>query len=135
MEPQGSVASGTCGTRLHASLGGVLMNDPTKAGFLDGLGQLADKQAEVLDHGVVFRLLPGEEPSRPAPEDADYRCAVFDELIRFTEDLLERVGSEPGEAPAPPVVEQGRVILELQRLRAHRDHWSRRGGDPSRRAS
>jgi hypothetical protein len=113
------------------------MNDPTKAGSLDELGQLADKQAQALDHGFVSRLLPGEEPSSPAREDADHWCAVFDELIRFTEDLLKRVRSEPGEAPAPPVVEQEREILELelQRLRAHRHYWSQRGGDPSRRAS
>ena len=112
------------------------MNDPRKAEFLREVDQLADQQAEIMDDGFVFRLLPGEEPSSDAPEDADHWCAVFDELIRFTQDLLARVERDRDAGQAPPEVEQEQeaLALELQRLRAHHRFWSQRAGGPSRLA-
>ena len=61
---------------------------------------------------------------------------MFDELIRFTQDLLARVERDRDAGQAAPEVEQEQEVLalELQRLRAHHRFWSRRAGGPARLA-
>jgi hypothetical protein len=78
------------------------------------------------------RLLPGEDPASPYPDDAQKWVEVYDELLRFKNRLLdvaEETLSDLHDKPARrEVVETDRIVLQAEVDRFHKrlSFWQRR---------
>lgn len=75
----------------------------------------------------AFRMLPGEDTDSPDQEDAEHWRAVYDELERFTDELLGTLPEASTEAPdrsSHEYAEDERLLrATLERLRTHRRYW------------
>lgn len=75
----------------------------------------------------AFRMLPGEGTGSPDQQDAEHWPAVYDELERFTDELLGTLPEAITEAPDRSLhecAEDERLLrATLERLRAHRRYW------------
>jgi hypothetical protein len=78
------------------------------------------------------RLLPGEDPASPYPDDAQKWVEVYDELLRFkrrllsvAEETLEGMHDKPARRE---VVETDRIVLyaEVHRFQKRLSFWQRR---------
>ncbi|MDQ6742111.1 MAG: hypothetical protein M3Z97_04290 [Candidatus Dormibacteraeota bacterium] len=78
------------------------------------------------------RLLPGEDPASPYPDDAQKWVEVYDELLRFKNRLLdvaEETLSDMHDEPARrEVVETDRIVLraEVDRFHKRLSYWQHR---------
>ena len=78
------------------------------------------------------RLLPGEDPASPYPDDAQKWVEVYEELLRFKKRLLgvaEETLSELHDKPARrEVVDTERIVLqaEVDRFQRRLSFWQRR---------
>lgn len=78
------------------------------------------------------RLLPGEDPASPYPDDAEKWIEVYEELLRFKRRLLsvaEETLQDLHDKPARrEVVETDRVVLhaEVTRFQKRLSFWQRR---------
>lgn len=78
------------------------------------------------------RLLPGEDPASPYPDDAQKWVEVYEELLRFKKRLLgvaEETLSELHDKPARrEVVDTDRIVLqaEVDRFQRRLSFWQRR---------
>lgn len=80
-----------------------------------------------------YRLLPGEDPASPYPEDAGHWSSVYRELVTFKEQVVGQVQAEQeGRSPAAAAElhnDELALRVELERLRLHLQYWEeRRGG-------
>lgn len=82
------------------------------------------------------RLMPGEDPTTVFPEDIEHWLGVYQELLAFKRDLLNRtkesVGKMDGLA-SDEIASTDLVVLqgELERLQARLDFWESRRRDLS----
>ena len=78
------------------------------------------------------RLLPGEDPASPYPDEAPKWGEVYEELLRFKKRLLgvaEETLSELHDKPARrEVVDTDRIVLqaEVDRFQRRLSFWQRR---------
>jgi hypothetical protein len=78
------------------------------------------------------RLLPGEDPASPYPDDAQKWVEVYDELLRFKNRLLdvaEETLTDLQDKPArKEVVETDRIVLraEVDRFHKRLSFWQHR---------
>jgi hypothetical protein len=78
------------------------------------------------------RLLPGEDPATPYPDDAQKWVEVYDELLRFKNRLLdvaEDTIKDLHDKPArKEVIDTDRIVLRAEVERFHRrlSFWQRR---------
>jgi hypothetical protein len=78
------------------------------------------------------RLLPGEDPASPYPDDAQKWIEVYDELLRFKNRLLdvaEDTIKDLHDKPArKEVIDTDRIVLRAEVERFHRrlSFWQRR---------
>jgi hypothetical protein len=78
------------------------------------------------------RLLPGEDPASPYPDDAAKWIEVYEELLRFKNRLLEVAEDTLKDLHDKParkeVIETDRIVLrsEVQRFHRRLSFWRRR---------
>jgi signal transduction histidine kinase len=110
---------------LAAPAGG----DPQVDEFRREVGELARRQGE--QGAPAAAMLPGEDPSSPYPEDSAHWVAVYRELLKVKEDMLQQVGSSRGRthaAQSEMARDEQALRLEIDRLRAHLRYWEERAG-------
>jgi hypothetical protein len=98
---------------------------------LDKARDLASEQAglerQEADRG---RLLDGEDPDSPYPEDASHWTSVYSELVAFKNDLLERLSQDRKLLSEAAMTELERdenlLRLELARLKLRLTFWQTR---------
>ena len=77
-----------------------------------------------------YRLLPGEDPATPYPEDAQHWAAVYEELVAFKQHLLAQLQAKQDEVTPPAAAELHKDEVdfqaELERLRLHLRYWEER---------
>jgi DNA-binding response OmpR family regulator len=75
------------------------------------------------------RLLPGEDPQTPHPEDARHWVSVYTQMLEFKERLLDRTRADSAGLPAPARAEVEatdlRMLEDEKSLVAERLHWWR----------
>ena len=78
------------------------------------------------------RLLEGEDPSTPHPEEARHWVDVYSELLTFKERTISTAQRDVAELPKPEAREEAEqtdmVVLEAERdrLQQRLDFWKRR---------
>jgi hypothetical protein len=76
------------------------------------------------------RLLAGEDPDSPYPEDASHWTSVYAELVAFKNDLLERLSQDRKVLSEAAMTELERdenlLRLELARLKLRLSFWQTR---------
>ncbi len=93
--------------------------------------ELGRRQAD-LEHQEAdrARLMPGEDPGSPYPDDADHWFAVYGELVAFKERLLGQISQDRQRLlpdTADELVRDQRAMeLELERLRHRLRYWEER---------
>lgn len=98
--------------------------------FLQRLDELCRRQAEraeLLAHPQ--RLLPGEDPGSPHPDDAEEWAGVYRELVTFKEGVIRQVRSRAHlsqVAEAEAHRDEEVLQTELERLRLHLHYWDER---------
>jgi hypothetical protein len=105
------------------------MNPPDD--LLDKANELTAEQARVERQGVdEERLLTGEDPNSPYPEDASHWAGVYAELVGFKDDLLERLSEDRKVLSEAAMTELERdenlLRLELARLKLRLSFWQTR---------
>jgi hypothetical protein len=105
------------------------MNPPDD--LLDKANELAAEQARVELQGAdEERLLTGEDPNSPYPEDASHWAGVYAELVGFKNDLLERLSEDRKALSEAAMTELERdenlLRLELSRLKLRLSFWQTR---------
>lgn len=77
-----------------------------------------------------YRLLPGEDPATPYPEDAPHWVAVYDELVHFKQELVAQLKAKQDEVTPPAAAELHKdevdLRAELERLQLHLRYWQER---------
>ena len=77
-----------------------------------------------------YRLLPGEDPATPYPEDAQHWAAVYDELVDFKQQLIVQLKAKQDEVTPPAAAELHKDEVdfqaELERLQLHLRYWEER---------
>jgi hypothetical protein len=105
--------------------------------LLDKAHQLAEEQARMeRQEADRERLLAGEDPSSPYPEDAAHWAGVYSELVGFKEDLLHRLSEDRKLLSEPTMAELERdenlLRVELTRLKLRLSFWQIRQEELSR---
>ena len=105
------------------------MNPPDD--LLDKANELAAEQARVEGQEAdQERLLTGEDPNSPYPEDASHWTSVYAELVGFKNDLLERLSEDRkllSEAAGAELERDENLLrLELTRLQLRLSFWQTR---------
>lgn len=106
------------------------MSDPDEK-LLDSARKLTEEQARVERQTADReRLLAGEDPNSPYPEDAAHWAGVYSELVAFKEDLLRRVAEDRKVLSEAAMAELERdenlLRLELERLKVRLGFWHAR---------
>jgi hypothetical protein len=93
--------------------------------FLGELDRLAHKRSMMLDRGMERpKLLPGEDPATTYPAEASDWADTYEELCRFTAQVLEITRFDPVGTHNPPNMQF--LELEQERLQAHWKFWADR---------
>jgi serine phosphatase RsbU (regulator of sigma subunit) len=105
------------------------MNPPDD--LLDKAKELTAEQARVERQDAdQERLLTGEDPNSPYPEDASHWAGVYAELVGFKNDLLERLSEDRKVLSEAAMTELERdenlLRLELARLKLRLSFWQTR---------
>jgi hypothetical protein len=105
------------------------MNPPDD--LRDKTNELAAEQARVEGQEAdQERLLTGEDPNSPYPEDASHWAGVYAELVGFKNDLLERLSEDRkllSEAAGAELERDENLLrLELTRLQLRLSFWQTR---------
>jgi hypothetical protein len=98
--------------------------------FLQRLEELSRREAARSEQtGSPNRLLPGEDPASPYPEEAQQWVAVYRDLVGFKEAVVRLFQDKQERLPPAEVElekdEQG-LQEELERLRLHLRYWEER---------
>ena len=76
------------------------------------------------------RLLAGEDPNSPYPDDAEHWSGVYAELVGFKNDLLERLSQDRKLLSEAAMAELERdenlLRVELERLKLRLSFWETR---------
>ena len=76
------------------------------------------------------RLLAGEDPNSPYPDDAEHWSGVYAELVGFKHDLLERLSQDRKLLSEAAMAELERdenlLRVELERLKLRLTYWETR---------
>ena len=76
------------------------------------------------------RLLAGEDPNSPYPDDAEHWSGVYAELVGFKNDLLERLSQDRKLLSEAAMAELERdenlLRVELERLKLRLTYWETR---------
>ena len=107
------------------------MTDPHDEQLDTAARKLAREQARVERQDADRdRLLAGEDPTSPYPEDATHWAGVYSELVAFKQDLLQRVSEDRKRLSQAAMAELERdedlLRLELERLRVRLTFWQAR---------
>jgi hypothetical protein len=99
--------------------------------LLDKARELAAEQAGLeRQEADRERLLPGEDPETPYPEDASHWTRVYSELVAFKDDLLKRLTQDRKLLSDAAMTELERdenlLRLELARLKLRLSFWKTR---------
>jgi hypothetical protein len=99
--------------------------------LLDTAHGLAGDQANLeRQEADRTRLLAGEDPATPYPEDAAHWAGVYSELVGFKNDLLERLREDRKVLSEAAMTELERdenlLRLELERLKLRLSFWETR---------
>lgn len=102
--------------------------------FLRRLDELIERESAHSEaKSRPLRLLPGEDPASPFPEDARQWSVVYNELVTFKEELVGRLQAEQGQVSPAAQAELHKDELglhaELERLRLHLRYWEERRRD------
>ena len=97
----------------------------------DSARRLAQEQARVERQDADReRLLAGEDPDTPYPDDAAHWRGVYAELVAFKQDLLNRVSEDRKRLSEAAMAELERdeslLRLELERLKLRLSFWQAR---------
>jgi hypothetical protein len=91
--------------------------------FLKSLDELRRREARSAKTELPHRLLPGEDPVSPYPEDGEHWTGVYRELVTFKEGLIQQVQAawEDVSPEAYAEIERDISLLqaELERLKLH----------------
>lgn len=97
---------------------------------MQSLDELCRREATSPKADVPLRLLPGENPASPYPEDGEHWAGVYHELVTFKEGLIQQVQAawEDVSPEARAEIERDVSVLqvELERLKLHLLFWEER---------
>lgn len=99
--------------------------------FLRRLEELRQREAARSEsHSSPYRLLLGEDPATPYPEDAGHWSSVYRELVTFKDELVRQLQAKQEGLSLAAAAElhndEVALQLELERLQLHLQYWEER---------